>query len=199
VRHGLDYRGKLQPPPAKKKFSEFAALAPYLRGMHDMTTTPAAPSADERRAHIEALRARKKAEAEAIGVDSGYISDFVETFYGKVRQDELIGPIFAERIADWPPHLARMKAFWRSVLHNSGEFAGNPMLKHIVIPGLEERHFARWLELFYATLRELEPTDAATQLVGERARMIADSLLTGIATQRSGLAGARAGENLPRV
>ena len=56
-----------------------------------------------------------------------------------------------------------------------------------------------WLGLFYATLRELEPSDEATKLVGERARMIADSLLTGIATQRRGLIGARAGECLPRV
>ena len=65
--------------------------------------------------------------------------------------------------------------------------------------GLEERHFAHWLTLFYATLRELEPTDAATRLVGERARMIADSLLTGIETRRNGLAGARAGESLPHA
>ena len=69
----------------------------------------------------------------------------------------------------------------------------------IAIPGLEERHFAHWLTLFYATLREEEPTDEATRTVAERARMIADSLLTGIETQRSGLTGARAGENLPRL
>ena len=154
---------------------------------------------DERRAHIEALRARKQAEAEAIGVDAAYISVLVDTFYGKIRQDDLLGPIFAARIADWDLHLGRMKQFWRSVLHASGEFAGNPMLKHIAIPGLEERHFAHWLELFYTALRELEPSDEATRLVAERARMIADSLLTGIETRRHGLAGARAGEALPRV
>ena len=159
----------------------------------------APPSGAERRAHIEALRARKQAEAEAIGVDGEYIAAFVERFYGKIRQDDLLGPIFAERVTDWDLHLGRMKQFWRSVLHASGEFAGNPMVKHIAIPGLEERHFAHWLTLFYATLRELEPTDAATRLVGERARMIADSLLTGIETRRNGLAGARAGESLPHA
>ncbi len=165
--------------------------------MQQSSTT--APTADERRAHILALRDRKRAEAEAVGVDADYIASFVERFYGKIRQDALLGPIFAERIVDWDLHLGRMKQFWRSVLHASGEFAGNPMVKHIAIPGLEERHFAHWLELFYATLREGQPTDAATALVAERARMIADSLLTGIETQRSGLAGARAGENLPRA
>ena len=92
-----------------------------------------------------------------------------------------------------------MKPFWRSVLHNSGEFAGNPMLKHLVIPGIELRHFSHWLELFYETLRESEPTSDATALVGGRARMIADSLLTGIVLHRDGLAGGRAGKDLPHV
>ena len=162
-------------------------------------TTPSRVTAAQRRAHIEALRARKQAEAEAIGVDSSYISSFVDRFYGKIREDSLLGPIFAERIVDWDLHLGRMKQFWRSVLHASGEFAGNPMVKHIAIPGLEERHFAHWLELFYATLRDAEPSDDATRLVAERARMIADSLLTGIETRRSGLESARVGEDLPHV
>ena len=142
-------------------------------------------TAPDHRQHVLALRDRKRAEAEAVGVDADYISGFVERFYGKIRQDTLLGPIFAERVGDWGLHLGRMKQFWRSVLHASGEFSGNPMVKHIVIPGLEERHFAHWLTLFYATLREEEPTDEATRTVAERARMIADSLLTGIETQRS--------------
>ena len=65
-------------------------------------------------------RAEKREAAESIGVDAEFIDDLVENFYGKIREDDLLGPIFAERIADWPPHLARMKTFWRSVLHNSG-------------------------------------------------------------------------------
>mgnify|MGYP003577971761 CR=1 FL=1 len=167
--------------------------------MEDQANDRSPPNEAERRAHTEALRARKRADAEAIGVDADYISSFVDRFYGKIRDDDLLGPIFAERVHDWPLHLGRMKAFWRSVMHGSGEFSGNPMIKHIVIPGIEERHFAHWLELFYATLREEEPTEDASRAVAERARMIADSLLTGIATHRHGLTGARAGENLPRI
>jgi hemoglobin len=153
----------------------------------------------EVREYAALKRAEKKAAAEQIGVDADYIDHFVEAFYGKIRGDDLLGPIFAERIADWPAHLARMKAFWRSVLHNSGEFAGNPMLKHMAIPGIELRHFSHWLDLFYETLREAERTADATALVGARARMIADSLLTGIVMQRDGLAGGRAGKDLPYV
>jgi hemoglobin len=157
-------------------------------------------SADaDAREYAALKRAEKKAAAEEIGVDAAYIDRFVETFYGKIRHDDLLGPIFSQRIADWPAHLARMKGFWRSVLHNSGEFAGNPVLKHMAIPGLELRHFSHWLDLFYETLREAEPTSDATALVGGRARMIADSLLTGIVMHRDGLAGGRAGKDLPHV
>ena len=157
------------------------------------------PTPAEVHAHAAAARARKRAEAEEIGIDADFVSRLVESFYARIRADALLGPIFAERITDWPMHLDRMKSFWRSILHNSGEFAGNPMAKHVVIPGLGESHFAHWLELFYATLRELENHPAATHLVGTRARMIADSLLTGIATRESGIGGFRAGANLPHV
>ncbi len=166
-----------------------------------MTIRAAIPQ-DERpdtRAIALAKRAEKRAAAESVGVDADFIDNLVEDFYGKIREDDLLGPIFADRIADWPPHLARMKAFWRSVLHNSGEFSGNPMLKHLAIPGLELRHFARWLELFYQTLRDAEGDSNATQLVGGRARMIADSLLTAIAMRRDGLTAGRAGKDLPHA
>lgn len=62
------------------------------------------------------------------------------------------------------------------------------MVKHIAIPGLEPRHFAHWLELFYRTLQEVEPDRKATELVAQRARMIAESLLSGIEVHRNGLA-----------
>lgn len=157
------------------------------------------PTPAEVHAHAKAAREKKRAEAEAKGIDADFISHFVESFYARIREDELLAPIFAEKITDWPLHLGRMKTFWRSILHNSGEYSGNPMAKHLALAGLEERHFAHWLTLFYATLRELENDPEATSEVGARARMIADSLLTGIAMREGGLSGARAGENLPRV
>lgn len=157
------------------------------------------PTPAEITAHAAAARARKRAEAEAIGIDDDFVAQLVESFYARIRADTLLGPIFAARITDWALHLDRMKSFWRSVLHNSGEFAGNPMAKHLAIPGLERDHFAHWLDLFYATLRALERHPAATRLVGTRARMIADSLLTGIATRDKGIGGARAGADLPQV
>ncbi|WP_370030514.1 group III truncated hemoglobin [Qipengyuania mesophila] len=151
------------------------------------------------REEVQAARAAKRAEAEALGVDDAFVARLVESFYAAVREDALLGPIFADRIADWPTHLERMKSFWRSILFNSGEFSGNPMRQHMAIPGLEERHFSRWLDLFYATLRDLEESRGGTLLVAARARSIADSLLTGIAVRRDGLVGSRAGKDLPHV
>jgi len=159
------------------------------------------PTPAEVHAHAAAARKRKRAEANAIGIDDSFISDLVDTFYARIRADDMLGPIFAERIVDWPWHLDRMKRFWRSILFNSGEFSGNPMQKHLAIPGLGEAHFSRWLDLFYATVRDLAEHGDAAALVGRRARMIADSLLTGIALHRGGggLAGARAGASLPHI
>ena len=151
------------------------------------------------RDHVHAARSAKRAHAHSLGVSGRFISLMVETFYARVREDELLGPIFAERIADWPAHLERMKSFWRSILFNSGEFSGNPMAKHMALPGLEERHFVRWLQLFYANLEALETTPDAVTLVAARARAIADSLLTGISIRRDGISGSKAGRTLPYV
>ena len=151
------------------------------------------------RQEVHAARAAKRAHAEAQGVDEQFISLMVERFYASIRQDNLLGPIFAERISDWPVHMERMKTFWRSILFNSGEFSGNPMAKHMAIPGLEDTHFIRWLELFYATLKDLGPQPEGAALVAQRARAIADSLLTGISIRRDGISGSKAGRNLPHV
>ena len=55
-------------------------------------------------------RGEKSAAAEEIGIDAVFIVNLVEAFRVKIRADDLLEPIFAERITDWPPRLARMKA-----------------------------------------------------------------------------------------
>jgi hemoglobin len=66
------------------------------------------PAAHREPAHA---RAAKRAEAIQLGIDEDFIDAMVERFYGSVRADALLGPIFDARIADWPHHLARMKQF----------------------------------------------------------------------------------------
>ena len=79
----------------------------------------------------------------------------VNTFYGKVREDYLIGPIFNERIQDrWPQHLAKMYTFWQTVLLGEHTYYGTPFPPHAQLP-VEKEHFDRWLTLFSQTLEEL--------------------------------------------
>ena len=82
------------------------------------------------------------------------IKNLVDSFYGKVRKDELIGPIFDERIQDrWPTHLAKMYTFWQTVLLGEHTYYGSPFPPHAQLP-IDEEHFNKWLELFYETLDE---------------------------------------------
>ena len=126
----------------------------------------------------EAFAARRQAATDRIraetGIDEAMIDRLVETFYGKVRDDALIGPVFAARVEDWGPHLAQMKLFWSSVALSTGVYQGRPMPKHLPLP-IDATHFDRWLELFEATTREICPPVAAAHFM-ERARRIAESL-----------------------
>lgn len=137
--------------------------------------------------YAERARAKKTADAFALGIDDALISTLVERFYYAVRGDNLLGPIFEKHVTDWTPHLARMKDFWASVTLESGRFRGNPMLKHIAVGGLDHVHFDRWLVLWNQTLDDVAPSDAAGQIFREAADRIATSLLTGIKIRRGGL------------
>lgn len=137
--------------------------------------------------YVERAKAKKTAQANALGINDALISNLVESFYGAIRSDDLLGPIFLAHVVDWSPHLARMKDFWASVTLESGRFRGNPMLKHIVVGGLDQQHFNRWLILWNQTLDDVAPNDAAAEIFREAAKRIAESLLTGIKVQRGGL------------
>lgn len=129
------------------------------------------------------------------GLDEPMIERLVHTFYAKVRDDAELGPIFAERITDWGPHLARMCAFWSSVALMTGRYHGRPMVMHAPLP-VGAAHFDRWLQLFAETANEVCPPAAAAHVI-DRARMIAVSLEHGIATHRGLVLGI--GERLPAL
>jgi hemoglobin len=113
-------------------------------------------------------------------IDEAMIETLVRCFYTKIRQDAVLGPIFASKITDWEPHLQKMFAFWSSVVLRTGRYSGNPMAKHIPLP-VDAAHFDRWLALFEETAREQCPPDAADHFVA-RARQIAESLELGVAS-----------------
>ncbi len=79
----------------------------------------------------------------------------VNTFYDKVREDELLGDIFNNVIKDrWPQHLEKMYKFWQTILLEEHTYYGSPFLPHANLP-VSRNHFQRWLELFFATVDEI--------------------------------------------
>ena len=108
----------------------------------------------------------------------------VELFYGRVRQDELIGPVFNNAIQDWPEHLDRLQAFWSSVMLTSGRYKGRPLPAHIKhADSISPASFARWLALWREATEEVLPAAAAATMQ-EKAARIAESLSLGIAFAR---------------
>jgi len=116
------------------------------------------------------------ADAKLDHVSEDGIRRLVDAFYVKVRLDPELAPIFARAIpGDWGPHLTRMYAFWSSVMLTTGRYKGNPVIKHMVIPGIRPPLFERWLALFDEACRELFD-DGISALFRARAARIAESL-----------------------
>jgi len=107
------------------------------------------------------------------------IERLVHEFYGRVRADAVLGPIFEARLAGrWDVHLAKMVDFWSSIALKTGRYEGRPHAAHHGL-GLDPAHFERWLRLFEATVRDLFDGAAAAFLI-DRAHRIADSLQIGL-------------------
>lgn len=113
-------------------------------------------------------------------IDEAMVHQLVHAFYGRVRADDLIGPIFNRVIGDnWDTHLARMCDFWSSVMLMSGRYKGNPMTAHMRLKMVRPEHFERWLTLFHQTARA-ECSDDVAALFVSRAENIARSLQLGM-------------------
>jgi hemoglobin len=107
------------------------------------------------------------------------VVQLVDTFYGRVREDAVLGPVFGARLAGhWHEHMPRMVAFWTKVLLDTGEFQGNVFGKHMALSGIGKEHFVRWLTLFKMTAIDVFGVDGADPaiLVANR---IASSLQLG--------------------
>ena len=104
------------------------------------------------------------------------IERLISTFYARVREDPDLGPIFADRVSDWPRHLARMNAFWRSVLRAEPAYRaerGTPREIHLGIERATLEHYERWLELFEDVAREIFEPWAAEDVTARARRMAA--------------------------
>jgi hemoglobin len=111
-------------------------------------------------------------------IDEAAIAALVATFYGKVRRDPVLGPIFDAAVEDWDEHLETLNRFWSSVMLTTGRYKGNPFGAHRELP-IEPAFFDRWLGLWRETAEELFEPEAA-QAFRAKAERIAESLKLGL-------------------
>jgi len=104
------------------------------------------------------------------------INCLVRTFYQKVQNDELIGPIFNNQIDDWELHFERLTDFWETNLLFVRKYKGKPIQVHNHVDkvnnhGITQVHFGRWLQLWFETLND-KFTGANVKLAKDRARLM---------------------------
>lgn len=90
------------------------------------------------------------------------IIKLVNTFYAKVRKDELLGPIFNNHIPEehWPAHLEKLTDFWVTNLLGEICFKGNPSKVHAKVDKnlnhtISQVHFGQWLQLWFNAIDSL--------------------------------------------
>ena len=102
------------------------------------------------------------------------IKVLVDQFYTNVRKDQLIGPIFIQKIEDrWPIHVDKMYRFWQTILLEEHTYMGRPFPPHMKLP-VGPEHFDRWLALFTSTVDQNfkgEKAEEAKWRAGKMAEM----------------------------
>lgn len=115
------------------------------------------------------------------------IERLVDCFYGRIRADALLGPIFDDVAeTDWETHLPKMYDFWNAVLLGVPGFRGNPMAVHAALADrvpLGAREFSRWLELFAASV-DVTFVGPVAEDAKRRASQIAATMQYHLATPR---------------
>ena len=98
-------------------------------------------------------------------VSSAQIDEVVTRFYARIRQHEVLGPVFFASIPDdaarWAHHEEKIGRFWRNAILHERSYSGNPQHMHSMRPMIKPEHFALWLGLFDEVLTETLPPDLA--------------------------------------
>lgn len=89
-----------------------------------------------------------------------HIRLLVETFYAKIRVDDVLGPIFNAIITDWESHYELLTDFWETQLFLKRKYHGNPVTVHQEVDdkmgnSVTSEHFGLWLNVWFATIDDL--------------------------------------------
>lgn len=95
----------------------------------------------------------------------------VNTFYAKIREDEMLGIIFNQNIQDrWAQHLEKMYRFWQTILLEEYTYDGRPFPPHAHLP-IGKVHFEQWLSLFEETIHNLFHGEKADEAIWRAQKM----------------------------
>jgi hemoglobin len=87
----------------------------------------------------------------------------VNTFYERIQKNEVLGPIFEEKVNGlWPEHLEKMYRFWQTILLGEHTYNGAPFPPHARMP-IDESHFVIWVKTFTTTVDDLFFGDVAEE------------------------------------
>ena len=82
------------------------------------------------------------------------IKQLVTLFYSKLKEDDLISPIFYMYIQPkWDTHLDRFIDFWETNLFEVVKYKGSPMQMHLNLDkklkhSIDKKYFDRWVFLW---------------------------------------------------
>lgn len=87
----------------------------------------------------------------------------LDDFYGRVKADPLLGPVFASRIDDWDKHLEKIERFWGFQTGGPEKYEGG-MGRHIGLP-VDMNHFDKWIDEWTISCRKLLQEKEAGEMV----------------------------------
>ena len=98
-------------------------------------------------------------------ISAAQIDDVVTRFYARIRQHDVLSPVFFASIPDeaprWEHHEEKIGRFWRNAILHERSYSGNPQHMHSMRPMIKPEHFALWLALFDEVLEETLPANLA--------------------------------------
>jgi hemoglobin len=116
------------------------------------------------------------------GLTEPLVRQVILSFYEKVRDDPLLGPIFEDAIGNnWDHHIERIVLFWLTATGLQRGYEGrNFMPAHLRHSSIHPDQLPRWLELFRQTAAEHCTPEGARALIDIAERM-AQTLQIGLA------------------
>ncbi|WP_085595078.1 group III truncated hemoglobin [Thalassospira sp. MCCC 1A01428] len=89
-------------------------------------------------------------------LDPDKLPEVLTRFYGRIRKDPDLGPVFNDIVEDWDEHLLRLEDFWSSLMLSTGRYKGNPLAMHrLHVAAISPGMYDRWLLIWAQTTNEM--------------------------------------------